>query len=795
MNRAIIYVLIAAICTYPIAPHAALALQSPEASARGQLPGSSRTPLLTKVEESIARGVRYLLTRQNADGSFGDEKAPTSRRVGETALATLALLNSGESHQSPKVAKAISFLRKTRSVGRDTTYAIALRACVWATLPEPVRGSNLKADLGWLLTSCLKSRDFDGLYCYGFPSRPDFSNSQYGVLGVWYAQLAGLEVPARYWERVENAWRRYQGADGGWTYVPNSGDGSYASMTAAGAATLYITNDYLHASDSHDLMIPTTNKELDRAISWLGENFAVDYNAGRDTDLKPRNDIDDMLQGLGVRKRDNGSFVHYMLFGYERVGEASGLTRFGKHRWFEEGARFLLETQAYDGSWNAQDPLEVGPICNTAYALLFLSRGRSPVAIQKLQFGPDGKGRWNNRPRDAANFIRFMRHATERHMNWQIVSADAPLDDLREAPILYLASDRPITLTDLTETQRQNLLTYVNEGGLLLFVNEGATDAFAKSVAALCKDLWPRYSFRDLPPDHPVLQNNFPMNGWTDPIRGLSNGVRELAILTPSGDVSWKWQAGGGATTVNLSPYAPLGNLLLYLTDKSNPRYKGEATWIERENIDGAKTRRFIARLKFDGDWNPEPLGWKRIANLLHNAQDCEVHADTLDLAPGKLKIAYTLAHLTSAGKFDLNGQEREVLKSYIDKGSTLLFDAAGGSTEATAAFEALMAALYPSVQPAPLSIDHPIYTGKFEGGRAIDRFDYRRGAPGRLAPTKLPRLKAYTVKDRIIAIESPEDLTAAMVGYPTGGITGYTPATAVQIIRNIVLWSDAGKK
>jgi len=63
------------------------------------------------------------------------------------------------------------------------------------------------------------------------------------------------------------------------------------------------------------------------------------------------------------------------------------------------------------------------------------------------------------------------------------------------------------------------------------------------------------------------------------------------------------------------------------------------------------------------------------------------------------------------------------------------------------------------------------------------------------LAPTKLPRLKAYTVKGRVIAIESAEDLSAAMVGYPTGGITGYTPATAVQIIRNIVIWSDAAKK
>jgi hypothetical protein len=275
------------------------------------------------------------------------------------------------------------------------------------------------------------------------------------------------------------------------------------------------------------------------------------------------------------------------------------------------------------------------------------------------------------------------------------------------------------------------------------------------------------------------------------------NGARELAILMPRGDVSWKWQAGAGATQVNLSPYAPLGNLLLYLTDKSNPRFKGEVTWIDRDrSANDAPVRRFVARLKYTGNWDPEPLGWKRIANILHNSQDVEIHADAIDLAPGRLKFSYTLAHLTAAEKFDLKPTERAVLKEYIDRGGTLLFDAAGGSTEATASFEAMMAALYPGVQPNIISTDHPIYTGRFEGGgRAIEEFDYRRGVPGRLAPTKLPRLKAYTANGRVIAIHSPEDLSAAMVGYSTGGITGYTPTTAVQIIRNIVIWSDAAKK
>ena len=75
-------------------------------------------------------------------------------------------------------------------------------------------------------------------------------------------------------------------------------------------------------------------------------------------------------------------FVHYMLFGYQRVGEASGLTRFGEHRWFDEGAEFLIDTQAYDGSWHGM----IDETVATGYSLLFLShKGARPWRMQKLQ--------------------------------------------------------------------------------------------------------------------------------------------------------------------------------------------------------------------------------------------------------------------------------------------------------------------------------------------------------------------------------------------------------------------------
>ena len=69
---------------------------------------------------------------------------------GETALVTLALLISGESAQNPKIARALRFLRKIEMKG---TYAVAIRAHVWAHLP-PEYLPLLNTDASWLTQFC-----------------------------------------------------------------------------------------------------------------------------------------------------------------------------------------------------------------------------------------------------------------------------------------------------------------------------------------------------------------------------------------------------------------------------------------------------------------------------------------------------------------------------------------------------------------------------------------------------------------------------------------------------------------
>jgi hypothetical protein len=747
----------------------------------------SRTELSRATSQSISKGVKYLLSRQNENGSWTGPSPDST--TGATALVTLALLYAGESYQSPPLERAITYLKRARPERLvHATYTIGLRAAVYASLPEALRKNELRADLRWLQVAVIDRGDRRGMYDYNTAGRlgGDYSNSQYGVLGVWYAAQAGLEVPRAYWQQIEAGWLAGQNLDGGWSYQPGN-TASYSSMTAAGAATLYITNDYLHSADARDLSKTVENKALTASLAWLGENFAVQFNAGR----QAYNDLRGFRRnrgggGIGARPGDqevrdlmgniveSEDWIHYMLFGYERVGEASGYTRFGTHKWYDEGAAYLIATQDYDGSWDG-DP-SVGTACNTAYALLFLSRGRAPVVAQKLEFD----GRWNNRPRDLSAFTQFMRRATERHVNWQIASIDATPAELREAPLLYLASDVAFAPTD---DQLARLKGYIDQGGLLICVNEGTGSAFARSIEALGQKLYPAYRFRDLPPNHLAYTANFAANRTTGMIRGLSNGVRDLIVLYPAGDFSWQWHSAGGAFDPRNTPYASLANLWLYATDRANPRFKGEDSWVERNPGVTATRTATIARLRHESNWNPEPGGWERLANLMHNFDQVDL---TLQPVAGNPQTA-TLAHLTATGTVRLDPAMLDGLRKYTQAGGLLLIDAAGGSPEAAASFEPLLRQLYADVLIAPLPLDHPIYRSEITGGNQIKEVKYRRSP--NLQPVRTPRLRGATSGGKLIAIVSNEDLSGALVGYNTAGLTGYTTPSATDIVRNIILW------
>src|SRR4051794_34263824 len=109
-----------------IAPEVVIAQTTQAPTPTNQI---ARTELSRRSETAIRRGVKFLLSRQSSDGSWAGDGLVNEYIPGRTALVTLALLYCGESHTSPALTRAISYLKKAQPQGTlQATYCIALRA-------------------------------------------------------------------------------------------------------------------------------------------------------------------------------------------------------------------------------------------------------------------------------------------------------------------------------------------------------------------------------------------------------------------------------------------------------------------------------------------------------------------------------------------------------------------------------------------------------------------------------------------------------------------------------------------
>jgi hypothetical protein len=748
-----------------------------------------------EVETAIGRGKQFLYSLQRPEGRW----EPDPKRVGNkhqdhprmqgsawggfTAVATYALLASGENPQEPRLARAIDFLKSADMTG---TYAVGLRCLVWQQL-EPTAEVRVlaKRDAELLIKDLNRAGAGKGGWDYDDPTgkggRIDHSVSQYGVLGLWACMQCGYDVNPEVWELIDKTWKGHQFDDGGWNY---DGDGKgigsrdeTASMTAAGVATLFITQEILRSNEGLGCKGNISNENVDKGLRWMSANN---------------------FQGV----HEN----NYAWYGVERIGVASGYKYFGDKDWYAAGAEELVRRQAKDGSFPSNFAGST-PIPSTAFALLFLARGRAPVIMNKLDYSPvaakaeggDEGSRavtravnWNQRPRDVANLASWTAARVERDLNWQIVNLTASPEDLHDAPILFIAGSESIPLDDASVDK---LRAFVQQGGLVLGNGDCGKEIFNKSFRALGKKMFPKYEFRALPVNHPIYkEQQYDADRWKikPKVEGLSNGVRELMLLVPDADPARAWQARQDRAREELFQLG--ANVFLYAVDKSNLLYKGQTHVVKDKGGETKQTLR-VARLLVGDNPDPEPGGWKRLANVMKNDHKVALTVESIGLGAERLS-GFKVAHLTGTSAFKLPEAARKELTDFVAGGGTLVVDAAGGSAPFAEAAEQELETTFGAEAAKglarPLRSDHHVFT--LPGAR-IDRFTYRRFARkilGELKGTRLKGIKAAGPGDRVGVFYSREDLTAGLVGQPVDGILGYDPATATAILRNVLLYAAA---
>lgn len=707
-----------------------------------------------QVENAIERGVDYLKSMQRVDGSWDDFP---NYDGGITALATLALLSCDEPPDSPEIQRALQVLRR---LPPTQTYVVALQTMAFAEASPKEDFALIKRNAEWLMRTRLPG----GLWYYGDRNGPgDNSNTQYALLGLHAASSAGVEIPDRFWAECREYWLRTQTGVGSWGYSGRAG--ASGSMTAAGISSLVISGrQFLSVQpgrlDGRPIRCAGSaqDRNLAKAIEWMGRNFAVSRNP------------------LG-----HDRWLYYYLYGLERAGRLTGRRFFEDHDWYRRGAAFLIVKQSQAGYWAAGNS-QIERLTDTSFSLLFLSKGRIPILIDKLRYGRDDD--WNNAPNDVNNLTEFMARLWNKKLNWQVVDVGvASVEDLLQAPVLQFSGHQVPTFTD---REKRLLREYAEQGGLIFVDANCSADRFDEGFRALCKELFPEpgQELVRLDRSHGVWNSLFELSpDW--PLFGVDVGCRTVLFYSPE-DLSCRWEHKDDPTSL---PAFRIGaNVIAYAVGPEDLADKLEERKVIAEAPDDEIRRNFlqVAKIRHNGDWNPAPRAIPVLMSSLRELLKVDVirQQRSIDLVDPNL-VNYPLAYMHGRTRFQMTQQERDRLEQYLRQGGVLFADACCGSERFDRAFRELVEQIFPESPLRPIPVDHELLTREI--GYDLGTVEFGKALGNRQGP---PLLEGIEVDGRYAVIYSKYDLGCALERQQSSACPGYSHESAVRICTNIVLYA-----
>lgn len=758
--------------------------------------------LRSQVLSSIERAQRFLIDAQSSDGTW-PAGLYASHSEGVNGLVTLALLNSGLPSRHPAVAKALDHLEHPQN-DPSQVYDISM---VIMALAASDRGRGKIAKLASKLENAQRDGPEGGNWHYGAASGSwDNSNTQFAVLALREAAHVGIPINRDVWKRSqEHFLRSQQGSPratsgAGWAYQ-GSGE-AYGSMTVAGLASLIITQEMLRDDDdvnaSGEINCCGNDEEdvvqnaIDAGIRWLDKNIRIESNPG------------------GQR-----NWLLYYLYGLERAGRFSGQRFFGDRDWYREGAEFLVERQDIrEGFWISR--LEPNRVTSTALALLFVSKGLSPVLINKLKYGPRDlrtgdvvNQDWNQHPTDVNNLTTYIsrREGWPKLLTWQVVDLRTAAEGegvaaLLQSPVQYLSgTENPNAIQG---RELELLRNYLAQGGFLFAVNNCDSAEFDTGLRDLVRRLFDgQNQLEKLPDTHDVYRSEFLFQQGGQPeLWGVDFGCRTAIIYAPY-DHGCRWSKWAVRDPENRLPQVTtqidksmkLGtNVIAYATGRELlDKLKRPKALSPGDQNQLNRGRLTIARLRHTGGWDTAPNALGRLQAALETVGiDSARQTPNLPANDPSL-FDYPLLYMHGRKNFQVSEDELAGLGEYLANGGFLFADACCGAVQFDESFRSLIRQLFD--QPLEkIPVEHELY--RMEVGYDIRRVRRRVPAQGQNVSSIAtqesigePILEGIKVNGKYIVVYSKYDLSCALERQATTACAGYATEDAAKIGVNLVLY------
>lgn len=742
------------------------------AVAHGQITAES-------ARDAIRQGIKQLKKRQRVRGNWDDHP---SQRTGVTSLCTLAMLSAGAASSDPSIQRALTYLRDFGNP--EQTYSTSLQTMVFCLASPDVDRLLIRRNVKWLETA----QGSTGGWSYNASGAgADTSNSQFAMLALHEAQRIGVQVDRETWRESMKYWSKQQNSDGSWGYRGSNGTGS---MTCAGIASMIIASRNFDRGDAwvHEGRITccgkqNSNEKIERGLAWLGRNFSVTRNPS-------------------ANANSNSSWLFYYLYALERVGRMSGNRFIGQHDWYREGAEMLVNRQdRLSGAWTGTVPLRNVDI-STSMALLFLSKGRRPVLVSKLQHADSDQ--WNRHRNDLGNLTQYVESRWDRELTWQTIDVKAAsVNDLLQTPVLFISGKTGIRLKD---NAKQRLRDYVNQGGFIFAEACCNSAAFDAQFRALMKELFPDSQLRLLPPNHPIWYAEQRIDPqYIRPLYGLDSCCRTSVVYCPENlGCYWELARGKGVaypSKIQSEIDAVLGigaNVLAYATGRElREKLDMPTVTMEADAVDSIDRGALqIAKLQHGGGSDDAPAA---LANLLRIAQDqlrFPVRIERQLVSPLDPKLPdFPILFMHGRRDFKFSEEEREALRSFLVNGGVLFADAICASQTFAEAFRReLKLVLGSELRRIPK--DHPLYSREYRGYQIstvkLRRPESRRENQPLSASVQevAPVLEAQLIDGRVAVIFSPYDISCALENHSSMDCTGYLRDDAARLGINVILFA-----
>jgi prenyltransferase beta subunit len=292
-------------------------------------------------QQAVARGLEYLASRQQADGSFGT--GGYGAACAFTALAGLAFMADGNLPGRGKygvnVRNAVDFITRnqqesgffTSGANQGEMYSHGFATLFLGEVYGMTGDEQVKENLQKAVRLIERCQNSEGGWRYQpAPVDADISVTICQVMALRAARDAGIKVDAQVIEKAIQYVRRLQNPDGGFSYRSMGGESGFA-RTAAGTASLYYAGIF-------------EDNAVTRGLAFM-ERFAPgNHNADP----------------------ENGRFYYGQYYAVQAMFLAGG-----KYwaDWYPGIRDILIDTQEHDtGGWSG----EVDPTYCTAMALIIL---------------------------------------------------------------------------------------------------------------------------------------------------------------------------------------------------------------------------------------------------------------------------------------------------------------------------------------------------------------------------------------------------------------------------------------